>query len=228
MITKQLTFVIFSALLAFATGCATTNQARRVSTSGFLGDYSKLEKGAGDQALLRYVNPGAVFAKYDSVIVDPVAVYVEAKDGLIRDVTEEDLEHLSGYLRTAVRNELQQDYKIVETPGPTTLRIRMAITEAEGSKVVLDTLSNFLPPMIAMSTVKRLATGTHAFVGEASAECEFVDSVTGERLAAAVDRRAGEKVLRGKLGTWNDVYESYDYWAKRIREVLAQERAKAS
>jgi len=216
---------MLAAVLAFAPGCATTDQARRVSTSGFLGDYSKLEKGTGDQALLRYVNPGAVFSKYDSVIIDPVAVYVNASDGLIRDVTEEDIEHLSGYLRTTVRNELQQDYKVVETAGPTTLRIRMAITEAEGSKVVLDTLSNFLPPMIAMSTVKRLATGTHAFVGETSAECEFVDSLTGERLAAAVDRRAGRKVLRGKFGTWNDVYESYDYWAKRMREVLAEQRA---
>jgi len=228
MYTRSILSLFLVAAIATAIGCTTTTRARTVSTSGFLGDYSKLSKGASDQALLRYVDPAADFSKYDSVIIEPVAIYVEAKDGIVRDVTQEDLDELASYLRTAVRNELAQDYKIVGTPGPTTLRIKMAITEAEGSKVLLDTVSNFLPPAVAMSTAKRLITGTHSFVGQASAEVEFVDSTTGTRLAAAVDRRAGEKVLRGKLGTWNDVHEAYDFWAQRMRTVLAEERAKKS
>jgi hypothetical protein len=35
------------------TACATTQQASDVGTSGFLGDYSILQKGAGDHEALR-------------------------------------------------------------------------------------------------------------------------------------------------------------------------------
>ncbi len=48
------------ALLAlFLAGCATTTQTRSVEKSGFLGDYSMLEEGEGDEALLLYVDEGA-------------------------------------------------------------------------------------------------------------------------------------------------------------------------
>lgn len=56
-------------------GCGTTDQARKVDTSGFLGDYSQLQPGKSGEALLVYRNPGADFSKYDKVLVDPVAVW---------------------------------------------------------------------------------------------------------------------------------------------------------
>jgi hypothetical protein len=50
----------------------------------------------------------------------------------------------------------------------------------------------------------------------------MLDSVTGERLAAAVDKRQGGKgVFRGK---WEDTKEAFDFWAKRFRQRLDEAR----
>ncbi len=49
---------ILAVILVAMTACATTQQAKTVERSGFLDDYSILQKGAGgSEALLRYVNP---------------------------------------------------------------------------------------------------------------------------------------------------------------------------
>lgn len=47
----------------------------------------------------------------------------------------------------------------------------------------------FMPQILVMFKHKELAPGTVKFVSAASAEAETVDAVTGERIAAAVDRR---------------------------------------
>jgi hypothetical protein len=49
-----LTIAAIFALLA--AGCVSTHRARSVETSGFLGDYSNLREGEGEEALLVYVN----------------------------------------------------------------------------------------------------------------------------------------------------------------------------
>ena len=60
----RLTLVfVLPLLIAVGIGCATTTQARRVTPSGFLGDYSPLTPGEGEQALLRFLKSGADFAK---------------------------------------------------------------------------------------------------------------------------------------------------------------------
>ena len=133
---------------------------------------------------------------------------------------------LADYLHTALKEQLEKDYRIVQTPGPGVIRVRVAITEAAGSKIALDLMSNVIPIGIGVTAVNRLATGTHSAVGQAGIEGEVLDSVSGERLLAAVDRRAGRKVLRGKFGTWNDVKEAHDYWAEKLRKRLGELRAK--
>jgi hypothetical protein len=84
-------------------------------------------------------------------------------------------------------------------------------------------ISAVLPQMRLISGAKRLATGTASFVGSAGVEAELLDSLSGERLAAAIDRRAGQTRLRGSDSTWEDVEQAFDHWsemlAARLREV---------
>ncbi|MBM9612794.1 DUF3313 family protein [Desulfobulbus rhabdoformis] len=50
----------------------------------------------------------------------------------------------------------------------------------------------------------------------------MIDSVTGERPAAAVDRRQGGKgVFRGE---WEDTNDAFDYWAQTFRKRLDRMR----
>lgn len=65
---------MLAVLLVVAAGCAATRQSHSVEPSGFLGDYSQLREGRGEQALLIYINSQANFSSYDRVIVDPISI----------------------------------------------------------------------------------------------------------------------------------------------------------
>jgi hypothetical protein len=76
-----------------------------------------------------------------------------------------------------------------------------------------------------MSNIKKMATGTQAFVGEAAVEGELLDGVTGERLAAFVDKRSGGKsVERIGAGAWEDYKNACKVWAELLATRLAESR----
>jgi uncharacterized protein DUF3313 len=100
----------------------------------------------------------------------------------------------------------------------------VAITDAKGARVALNTVSKVVPQLRLLTTVGGLATDTQLLVGRAGVEAEILDGVTDQRLAAAADRRAGTKALRGGVGTWSDVENAFDYWSERLRTRLAELR----
>lgn len=203
-------------------GCAATRQASSVEPSGFLGDYSKLEPGGGDQALLVYLDRGADWAKYDSIVLEPVAVW-GSKD-VETTVSRDDRHRLASVLYGQLVSALRDDYRLVNVAGPRTLRLRVAITEASPSAVLLDAATTVFPQARAASTAAEVATGTSRFTGEASVEGEILDSATDRRLAAAVGRRYGTKHARGALDSWSDLDEAARFWATRLKLRLAELR----
>ena len=219
-------------LLAFflvaMTACATTQQANTVEKSGFLDDYSILEKGAGDsKALLRYVNPVADWKQYTKVMIDPIQIWT-GEGSSLRNIPQEDRIRLTSLLLGKLRNALLPDYRIVREAGPHVMRLSVALTEAEASHKVLDTISSVLPTGYLFSGTKSLATGTGTFVGSASIEAKITDADLGTLLAAAVDRRGGAKSLSGVTSEWDDVEESFQYWANTLRYRLCQWRSEHS
>ena len=221
-----LIFIIFS-LIAVTVSCTTTHQARSTKKSGFLGDYSQLQPGDSDEAQLIYINPSAEFGQYNKILIEPISVYTSEVSDLTK-LPKEDLQSLIDYLHATLQEQLQKDYEIVSSSGPGTMRLRVAITEAEGSDVVLDTLSSTIPIGVAASGLKRAAVGTNLNVGKARIEAEMVDAQTNERLFAVVDARAGRKYTGkfDKWKEWQDARDSYDYWAKRVKMRLAELRSK--
>lgn len=207
--------LVFLALLLAS--CASTKQARDVQAAGFLKDYSQLKKGGEGEALMVYLNPAypRICKNYSQVMIEPVTLWTRGNQDLA-GLGAEDRQMLVNTLHSALSAELGQSYKIVDKGGPGTLKIRAAITEAEGSSVVLDTVSSLHPGTLMVSKAKGLATGVDSFVGIAGVEGEVLDGATGERLLAAVDRRVGQKSLgTGTFDTWDDVKQSYAIWAKK-------------
>lgn len=221
---KYALMVIVTASLAmFLTGCSTTMQARSTQNSGFLVDYSMLKAGGEGQALLRYENPAADFKGYNKILIEPVQVFAAPKSKLAK-TDRKDIQALVNYLHATVQEQLKADYTLVQQNGPGVMRVRIALTEANGSKLVMDTLTSIIPIGMAVSAVKRVAVGTPSSVGSARVEMEIVDSQTGERLVAAVDERAGTKYTGkfDKWKKWQDAKDSYDHWALQLRTRLAQ------
>ena len=82
---------------------------------------------------------------------------------------------------------------------------------------------------LGLSFTKRIVFGTHTSVGLIQIEAELLDSQSGERLAAGIDRRAGTKAWRTKFsGRWVDVREAFDWWAHRLQTRLAELRQQSS
>jgi hypothetical protein len=206
----------------FLSGCAATQQRRNVEQSGFLGDYSMLQEGKKDEALLVYKNPDADWASYKKIILDSVSVW---KDKQTQDVSPEDLKHLADFLYGQLHDALSQDYAIVKEPGPGVMRASFAITEAEASAPVMDTITSIIPQTRILTGVKGLIVGGKpGFVGSASLEGKLTDSMSGKLLLAAVDRRGGTKDLSGMTNEWNDVEKAYTYWAGKVRWRLCMLR----
>lgn len=209
---------IFGLALALSVvGCAPIKQARDVTTSGFLRDYSALQGGQKGEALKIYVNPNYQQSckSYDKVLIEPVGIWVQ-EDSDLANVPQTERQTLVDHLHGSLVSELGKYYQVVRTPQPGALRIRTAITEAEGSWVALDTISSFVPQMLVMSKLKEVATGTASFVGKASGEADITDAMTGERIAAAVDRIVGAKSVAGVTSKWDDVTRAFDSWAERM------------
>lgn len=205
------------ALILTLSACSPIKQARNVSESGFLGDYSQLKEGQDGEALKLYINPSYQQScnTYNKVLIEPVSIWVRDNSDLA-DLDAEERSTLVNHLHGSLVNELGKHYQIVNTPQPGTLRIRTAITEAEGSWVVLDTVSSFVPQLLVMSKLKEIATGTATFVGRASGEAEITDAVTGERFASAVDSIVGAKSVTGVTSQWDDVTRAFDAWSGRL------------
>jgi hypothetical protein len=208
------------AIAALLAGCATTRQSRGVGEpSGFLGDYSDLREGKGDEAQLVYIRPDVDWARYTAIQIDSVTLWRDAKT---EDVPPEDQQHLTDYLYESLHEALSKDYEIVDRPGPNVMRLRAAITEAKGSRVVMDTVTSIVPQLRLLTTIGGMAAGSSVLVGKAGVEAELTDSISGARLMAGLDERQGTKAVRGGIKKWSDVKLAFDYWSERLQKRLAQ------
>lgn len=222
---KSVRLIKLSLLIVFictiCVACATTYQTRSAATSGFLSDYSQLKEGKGDQALMVYIDEDVNFDLYDKIIIDPVRL-IASEDSDMAEVSEEGLQAIADYFYNRLKDQLSQKYKIVTEPGPNTMRLKVALSDVEGSNVFMDTTSSIVPIGMALSMIQKVATGKSMGVGSATGEMEMIDSVTGKRLIAAVDGRAGTKYTGkfDKFSEWKDVKDACDYWAERIATRL--------
>ncbi len=213
-------FGLMIAVALFLTGCAASGM-KDVKQSGFLDNYDQLKPGGDDRAALLYVKSGVDFRKYDALMFERVTIYLSAEaenSGIDPAVMKE----LTDYYQNALISAAKDGYNVVDQPGPGVMRVRVAITDVKPSKPTANTLSSIIPVGMVVAATTKAVSDDNMGTGEAATEMEFLDAQSGERLAAAVDRRQGGKAaFRGK---WKDTKDAFDYWAKRFRERLDELR----
>jgi len=201
-------------------GCAASGM-KDVKTTGFLSDYSQLKPGGEDRAALLYIKSGVDFKHYDKIMFERVTVML-SPEADNKGFDPALLKELTDYYQKALLDAVKDGYQVVDQPGPDVLRVRAAITEVKPSKPVANTMSTILPVGWVVAGATKVASDDNVGTGEAGTEFEVLDSMSGERLAAAVDRRQGGKMaFRGK---WTDTKDAFDFWAKRFRERLDEMR----
>ena len=212
-------------------GCAgqsptgeSTVRVESVTKSGFLEDYSILRKGGEGEASLVYWSQTANFAAYDKVVIDPVTVWLGPNSSL-KNVSPKVRQRLANEFHAAIVKELSKDFGVVKELVPGTMRVRVALTDAKESNPTLDTISTYIPQARMLQTVATMGSDTAGFVGEASAEGEVRDALTGALLAAGVDRRAGTKALGdGTFDSWDDARQAFEAWSKQFSANLRKRR----
>jgi hypothetical protein len=215
--------ILVLAFVVPALGCGAVRGRRGTpKESGFLRDYSELKHREGYDAQLVYVSPTADWSHYTAIEIDSVTLWANSADVKL---SPKDQKMLTDVMYKALHERLAKDFKLVQEPGADVIRIRAALTAAKGANVPLRTMSTIVPQMLLIGTAVGLSADTARTVGDATAELELLDSVTGERLAAGVDERAGTKSLltTRTFSTWGDVKAAADYWADRIAQFLVRE-----
>lgn len=188
--------------------------------SGFLKDYGQLKANPalGGEAMT-FVVPDKMksLRRYFAVIVDPVDVYVatNADQSLLPDRASG---AVAGYFRHALIKAVEDAFPVVDTPGPMVLRLRSAIVGVD--------LGGDVAPMEGEgeSALKRAIV-----LEKVGVEMELVDSVTGERIAAAVDKTnlgAGAQVGSvnfSRSERFAEAKAAFNEWASRLRDFLDTE-----
>jgi len=180
--------------------CACATAVSEHDQSGFLSDYSKLER--IDDSALRFVDETA--GDYSSFIIEPVVIaFLQPPDK--QDFTDEELSELTAHYEEAVIEALSRDegYPIVKSPAPGVARIRIGITDVEETIGVLN-----------LSIYTKI---TGLGLGGASFEGEIVDSVTGKQLAAAVRWGTGSRILKAGITHMGDAKIAINRWARDLR-----------
>jgi hypothetical protein len=190
--------------------------------SGFLKDYANLKANPKlDGDALTYVNADAAhnLRRYVAIIVDPVEVYVSTRANEAQ-VPERARQTVSIYFRHALESAVQDAFPIVDSPGPLVLRLRAALVGVDtgGEVAPVDDPALTATPLPRAIVLEKVAV-----------EMELVDSVTGERVAAMVDRsKLGEGAEVGtenfsRVARFNQAKQAFDQWAERVRLFLDAE-----
>lgn len=207
--------------LLLLSACATTqkvaiNQAD-VNCVFLANECALLTPGAEDQAGLRYLNPAAQWTQYNKIMLNPVTFW----SGSSTRVSPADQQTLVNYLSQQLTLQLGQKFEIVQQPGPGVMKLDAALVDMSSATPMLRTFSMMVPQARALSSLRFLATGSFPFVGGAQVEIKITDSVSGDVLGLAVDRRiGGGAVTNAFQWRWGDAENAVNHWAEMATERL--------
>jgi hypothetical protein len=168
--------------------------------SGFLGDYSKLRQDENFKSDWVWLKPGVDLRDYDRVMIDPVLV-LTAKGSKAETLGPEVLSKVSQAFTETLRETIDPYYSLASKPGPNVLRVRVAITD------------------VAKASGGKPGDPDYS-VGSAAMEAEILDSVTGERQAAAIDRIEGSQAGTDVPREWVHVKGAFVEWSNRLLDFL--------
>ncbi len=200
--------IIMAGLSLALSSCSTGGR----SPSGFLSNYSQLDAGYGtSDAMASFVKPGVDLAKYDRIIFEPVTTVVAAPD-----ISPQVKDQLAAFLSESLRSQMPTGMKLTDSPGPTTLRVRTALTDViEGQRGRNAVTTIHRDPKATLSG--RLGSDSLAtFISSVNFEGEILDSTSGVRLSALSDHRIGVKREATAATSWAAVRSASNQGAARL------------
>ncbi len=193
--------LVAAATVAFmlAAGCAKESKTAsmnldEVRQTSFLSTYRQLQPQGPSS--WRFVEPTNRLARYDKFIIDDIELTL-MKHGSGQRADEADLKRVRDYMRQALTDALEPEYRVVTAPAGDVAEVRVALTDAFRDQ-------------------RRIGV---------SMQAEVIDAVSNVQLAALVEGRRGKNVAFNRFWTENDAKQIMDEWARRFRAVVDQAHA---
>jgi uncharacterized protein DUF3313 len=232
LLTNGAPLLVALALLSTLTaGCSQTvseqpavaNQVesgQSAAANGFFGsNVSLLQPGQEGQAAMVYFNPNVQWSQYNKILLEPVQFW----DSDNSTISPTDQHMLTAYAYNKLKEELGKNFTLVDQGGPGVLVLQGALVNASAATPGLRSVSVVVPQLRIINAAQSLATGSYAFVGTAEGMLKVTDAVSGQLLAAAIDKRAGGIAISSAAQwKWGDAENAMNYWAKRIDNRLLQ------
>jgi len=203
---------VVATALVLALGCATTPRPVQFEGGGDGPDTADgLYRVRTTRVAAAFLKPGADFAGYDALIIDPVTVsYKSGQTGL----SPEAMQRLKDIFHEAFARQLGRSsvYSVVTEPGPSTLRVSGHLVDLVVSA----------PPPRGREMMFVVEAGQMTLLLDAR------DSQSGEPLARISERRAvrpesaaiGGMYESTAVNDWGAVREIADRWARVLRDGL--------
>ncbi|MGF1528497.1 MAG: DUF3313 family protein [Candidatus Competibacterales bacterium] len=211
-------------------GCSGLLQPEQAHTSAFLGaDAAKLDQQSGlwiSEPLQAQLQGNS--DQYTQVLIRPVDTEYLMKiqdwskiQVLSEDEIREEAKKLAVYMKTEfeapfVKGQVR-NFRLVESPGPNTLVMEMAITELVPTDVARNAAGDVLGFLVPGGGLVSAGAG-----GSIAMEFRLVDGETGDNLALGKDRRVDQitPVDIAGLTPYRHTEVNVQSWAKDFAAVL--------
>jgi hypothetical protein len=200
-----------------------TRQMKEVrASSGFLPQPQLLAPGGPGRAALVYLNPNANLSAYRNVMLD-APVIRSGPNSELRSVPAPQLRAAASAFYSDLYNALKSKCTLVRKASPNTIRLRLALVDADLPDAAINTVATYTPYVSTAYSVASRAfnKGVGYFAGTATVEGFAVDSVKGTLLWEAVDKRGGTTAfVANTLDNWRDVRHAFQAWGVQLRTRL--------
>lgn len=170
-----------------------------------LSSAQQLAQDAAGKEAWTYVNPGANFLKYRTVIIEPTTVY-NGPDAQFENIDQADRIAYAEILTRALQSEIAPAFPAPATPRDDTLRVRTSIVGVQRTVGGIATATRATPMGLGLSAAKSLLGKQGTFTGSVLLAVEAYDAKTGDLVLAGIRRRTPDPLdIPATLSTMNTV-----------------------
>ncbi|MCG8710206.1 DUF3313 domain-containing protein [Brenneria sp. 4F2] len=213
--------VTYPALLGLAmliTGCAGNQPVRYTG----IDSASQLTANTGDESdriPYRYATQ-VDWAKYQSIIIDPVTLY-QGADGQFGDMELSDRQALAAYMQKTFAETLRPHFRQATAPAPDTLRLKLTLTGADTTPQVVGTVTKFDLAGGPYNIVQSIRGGQGIFSGSVNYAVEIFDAATNRLLYAYVAKQYPNAMnVSASVGSLSAAEVGIDKGAEELAEML--------
>ncbi len=158
---------------------------------------------------------------YRNMIIDPVEVY-KGTDSQFDEMTSQDKAELARYMQSQFYEKLSHRFRMVRTPEPQTLRLKLTLTGAVETTPVLGTFSRIDLAGGLYNVVQSIRGGEGTMTGSVLYAAEIYDASTSQLLYAYVTKQYPNSLnIAATFGSLAAAKEGIEKGAEVLAEQLS-------